>query len=1569
MIYSDFKYFSAPTSSSLGLGYLYSQEDIQFLIASGSSGSIINFPFGESNKDLVEFYVYTLDGDIITSSYGDENEAEAFDVDDYTYVTRSYIDVTNKAITYSYSLYQSDFNVTDTATHSLIFNIDSAFSSSGIQEGNYKIGILPVRNVVGEPYDTTQRLLIDEISPSRTEVAVIPHSKRITSDIDEQRLNTEFELFSNSKIQPKLILNRLVDRIKSPQLYQIYIDTATANPDADSLVKYYYSFKNDASLVGFITDIYYGVLKGSLKNNGQIATGQIFGIYDQYSNFLYQNYESITTFQELKDYYYSLFLYILDTELNQITNKKPTDYDTVVAFFRHIFYDLIFFPAISITETEYEVYFSGYLKNSMNFGNGRLLPILNFKASPSSDPSISDRLILKLRDPLPTDINVSDSFWISCISVTTPVVQNVYYYSNVDVPVFQLRGPNFNFKIENEGSGTQNLSIDTIMGATGSLGDEISSSMAYKSNVETPLNTDYRYFENFARFSSVYNRLQVYGQKVASIADIRNQLIDLNSLLSLNQGDPFYIKQIDDLNIKWNELEGSFDAYEMFLQENPAWYSEHTKIYDGVTSASRYDADNRGSLQNNLPEFIADNPANGEYITFVNMLGHYFDNLMLYIDQFTEKNNATNSENQGISKDVVYDMLTSLGWHPEMGRENLPLLLSAFSKNDFDVDSDLWNLVGDLSEDDRNKFIWKRILNNLPFILKAKGTEAAIDALISCYGIPRNLIQIREYGGIDYSTELNNDSRFIFDETKYSPYFSGSGEYFQVPWSGSVQSVEFNFTFDTNRISTEGKIFRLMTIGDRAAVGIVREKGNDWGRAFFTIQNTGSNLITVSTQRAPFFDGNTYSLLLRKNNLSTDFNLPSGSSTSVTDPYPQQYELIVKRNEDNRTTFQVQTDVFLSGSFNTSFSSASYVYFGNYLQNTASLNLGPESFYGTLDEIRLWEDPISDDKFNSHASYRGSYDLEDPRTVVSALLARISFSTPQDLNDPSGTSIISNANFKNVFPNLFAVNFPLIADSVLNSADCQVYISVPRYPYQFQKIEMIQSVNLPNFGANKFKSNKIKYKNQILASNLSPDSRSTLKSSQDSDVDSNKLGVFFSPGELINTEIMKFFGNFQLGDLIGNPSDVYEKTYKRFNRFREVFYNQGGGQVDYQTFMNLVRAYFDKSLFKYIENLVPARAKLVEGLLIEPTILERPKLQLKPVSVSVPNNFFSSTETVKGLSSEFIPAFSQSLQIGTSGIGLNDDIKRTFYSDDSDRYGFSISADNGTAYYQGDYYRVDKLHRTGSVIYQLAKRLPLASATSSFDIQSNGPDRGQYLVVKKYWNQVSVAKFPMLMTIPFDSSLTLRSINDATSSLSTTFSFTGSLSGSGLIPSMGSTFISAPLVFNGQATAANVISSSVNSGSIFLPLGLQGTMTAGTASLTGTYNSVTKIFSGSFTLKTGAAFTGSFYSLDPKVSVANYMLKTTTGNLFSYLRNTELANRKGVAALNIPYNSTALNGYYHTHFKYKKSIFSKKRLKLFATNSQTIVGYFKRGSQTQKTTIQSGSGLFDNSLPIVITTS
>lgn len=82
--------------------------------------------------------------------------------------------------------------------------------------------------------------------------------------------------------------------------------------------------------------------------------------------------------------------------------------------------------------------------------------------------------------------------------------------------------------------------------------------------------------------------------------------------------------------------------------------------------------------------------------------------------------------------------------------------------------------------------IYNRILNNLLYINKSKGTLKSIRALLACYGIPESVLQISEHA-------LNQDNEQEHVLTNNINYLRFSGnEYVMVPFETDTRTVEFN---------------------------------------------------------------------------------------------------------------------------------------------------------------------------------------------------------------------------------------------------------------------------------------------------------------------------------------------------------------------------------------------------------------------------------------------------------------------------------------------------------------------------------------------------------------------------------------------------------------------------------------------------------------------------------------------------------------------------------------------------------------------------------------------------------
>lgn len=106
-------------------------------------------------------------------------------------------------------------------------------------------------------------------------------------------------------------------------------------------------------------------------------------------------------------------------------------------------------------------------------------------------------------------------------------------------------------------------------------------------------------------------------------------------------------------------------------------------------------------------------------------------------------------------------------------------------------------------------------------------------------------------------------------------------------------------------------------------------------------------------------------------------------------------------------------------------------------------------------------------------------------------------------------------------------------------------------------------------------------------------------------------------------DIVKAFGEFNIDNYIGDPSDEYRDSYKELEGLRTYYFERLDRNIN--EYIQLVR-YINKSLFDVLTDLAPARAKVSKGLLIEPHYLERSKVKWdRPTALQ--NNYDVSIDT------------------------------------------------------------------------------------------------------------------------------------------------------------------------------------------------------------------------------------------------------------------------------------------------------------------------------------------------------
>ena len=87
-------------------------------------------------------------------------------------------------------------------------------------------------------------------------------------------------------------------------------------------------------------------------------------------------------------------------------------------------------------------------------------------------------------------------------------------------------------------------------------------------------------------------------------------------------------------------------------------------------------------------------------------------------------------------------------------------------------------------------------------------------------------------------------------------------------------------------------------------------------------------------------------------------------------------------------------------------------------------------------------------------------------------------------------------------------------------------------------------------------------------------------------------------------------------ELIGDPSNLYSDKYYDLRNENYQYNTNGNKRTYFNELLTVYKFYFDKSIFSAIKNIIPARANAYMGVIIEPTLLERPKYQNHPMTAS-----------------------------------------------------------------------------------------------------------------------------------------------------------------------------------------------------------------------------------------------------------------------------------------------------------------------------------------------------------------
>jgi hypothetical protein len=508
----------------------------------------------------------------------------------------------------------------------------------------------------------------------------------------------------------------------------------------------------------------------------------------------------------------------------------------------------------------------------------------------------------------------------------------------------------------------------------------------------------------------------------------------------------------------------------------------------------------------------------------------------------TQINKREENPKLGMTNELFYSVAKQFGWNLTDGKQYQDLWQYVLGTSDTGIPLTGSNSVGDpsVSSQDMTYTVWRRIVNNLPLLLKSKGTKRSVQALISCYGIPQSMININEYGGprlerapvfeklnFDYALDLINNA-------------AGN---VTVNYSQSINTVELRFRTD-NVVANPllPSTMNLFSVGNNHV----------------TLDYTSGTLGTIQINGVPsadieLFDGGWLTAMLKTN----------GPNLTVVAKKSKYGKIVAAVSASAIASFNLSGSVVLGGT-----------------------STGASRLKGQLQELRLWSSSIEDSAFNNHvkapAAYDGNLDAYDELVFRLPLTQKINH---------TATSSLSG-----VEPN----------PSTISASFASWSTSTP-----YDSIEETYYYDGISLGAGTYDDNKVRIEENDLIGTLDIKTRAERSQFDKAPLDSNKLGVYFSPQTMIDEDIIAHLGFTSLDEFIGDPGNTDPTEYPALIQQAQSYWKKYADKNDINSYIKIFTL-FDLSFFKQLEQLLPARVNKITGIVIQPNILERSKSDILP---------------------------------------------------------------------------------------------------------------------------------------------------------------------------------------------------------------------------------------------------------------------------------------------------------------------------------------------------------------------
>jgi hypothetical protein len=769
---------------------------------------------------------------------------------------------------------------------------------------------------------------------------------------------------------------------------------------------------------------------------------------------------------------------------------------------------------------------------------------------------------------------------------------------------------------------------------------------------------------------------------------------DINSIVLDSSGNALHSLITAFTGTLREEFDSSNPMIYERLETCPILFPAHEEVLGWnqtlLLSASLYDAANPNLITRLIPQHYliaggeqdgltteegtignsyggAGMPGSGEkgsiqaIVTFLYVWAKFFDEVKLYIDSFSNVNHVDYEQNDTAPDNFLGRLVRMYGF-------TMPPLFTNSTIDQY-YDGNNVNEEADTATYPLKyvqEQLLRRVLINMPDVIRSKGTQHSIKAFLRAIGIdPDNSLRIREYGGpternLSYSREAKRETTYLAEfgtgSYAFSPVLSASRV--EPGYPRTVGDFVLSNVYTPHGISNNAND-GLLTSGSWTVEGMVKfplvsDRGGSQSLVRMCVSGSRAsggntiafNLLAVSSSTQPKLvlwacpdSGSTAPVLSLTLNLTTashvfdadvwNFSFGRQRADEIESSLSSSYFLRAAKqqngevvawystssffyenysglanvlNSKSSTTGSVSSGVFLAFGANQTIGSGNVSEYPLLNNSNISSDARTTSFDGRLGQIRFWSKALTHDEWREHVRNFKSVGVKNP--LLNYNYADTSTGSFERLR----LDVFGKQSERDTITGEFTF-YDL-------SENLNHVIGTGFSSGSVLKGEVLEYSYLSPYFDEAVSSDKIRIRG---LENYSADSppwttiapaHEILKSEQPTD--DVRFTIDFSLVDALNRDIVTMFSTFDaLDNALGDPSLAFSPDYPDFERLRDIYFNKLSEKLNFKQFFDFFK-WFDSTVGTFISQLIPRKTRFSGvNFSVESHMLERHKIEYK----------------------------------------------------------------------------------------------------------------------------------------------------------------------------------------------------------------------------------------------------------------------------------------------------------------------------------------------------------------------